>query len=226
MIFTGTIQFTDFVVFNGDMLTQIESEDQIINGYLRSASELFASEIPVFALRGNHENRGMFSYEFFNYFPNLANNAYYSFRHGPAYFICLDCGEDKPDSDIRYYGLSTSDEMRKEEAGWLQEIVDKKEFKAAPIKIVIIHMQPTGMWHGNLEIERLFMPILNKAGIDLMLCGHVHKHLFIEAGSGNKFPIAINSNIWRTDVRVTSSGIKINFVDASNNVTETYSVKK
>lgn len=216
----------DFVIFNGDMLTQIESERQIVDGYLKSACELFASQIPVYAVRGNHENRGAYSYQFFNYFPNQNNNAYYTFRDGPAYFICLDCGEDKPDSDIRYYGLSTSDQMREEEAKWLRQVIEKKEFKRAPVKIVIIHMPPDkNGWHGTSEIARLFMPVLNKAGINLMLCGHTHKHSYIEKGAENEFPILINSNVWRTDVNVSSSGIRVKFVDVSGNIEKTYSVK-
>lgn len=221
-------QSTDFVVFNGDMLTQIESENQILDGYLKSASELFATQIPIFAVRGNHENRGAFSYEFFNYFPNSNNNAYYSFRHGPAFFIFMDCGEDKPDNDIRYYELSVSDQMREEEAKWLKQVVETKEFKEAPVKIVVLHMPPFGNgWHGMSEINRLFLPVLNNAGIDLMLCGHTHKHSFIEKGTtNNKFPVLINSNLWRTDVNITSSGIQAKLIDASGKVLKTYSISK
>lgn len=219
---------TDFVIFNGDMLTQVESEQQIIDGYLKSACELFASDIPVFAVRGNHENRGIFSYEFFRYFPNSTNKAYYTFRDGPAYFICMDCGEDKPDSDIRYYGLSVSDQYREEEASWLRQVVQSNEFKEAPVKIVILHMPPVGnKWHGMNELNRLFLPILNNAGIDLMLCGHTHKHSFIEKGTENaNFPILINSNVLRADFKVTLAGIQATLVDASGNITKTYSINK
>lgn len=218
----------DFVIFNGDMLTQIESENQILDGYLKSASELFSSQIPLYFVRGNHENRGKFSYEFFNYFPNQNNNAYFSFRQGPAYFICMDSGEDKPDSDFRYYGLSTSDQMREEEVKWLKQVIETKEFKEAPLKIVLIHIPPVGNgWHGMSEINRLFIPVLNNAGIDLMLCGHNHKHSYIEKGTANiNFPVLINSNLWRTDVNVTSSGIQVKFVDVSGNSMKTYFIKK
>lgn len=221
-------QGTDLVIFNGDMLTQIESEQQIINGYLKSACELFASYIPLYAVRGNHENRGVCSYEFFRYFPNSTNKAYYSFRQGPAYLICMDCGEDKPDNDIRFYGLSVSDQYREEEANWLQQIVQSSEFKEAPLKIVILHMPPVGSkWHGMNELNRLFLPILNKAGIDLMLCGHTHKYAFIEKGTeNNNFPILINSNVWRTDIKATSEGIQVTMVDASGNITKTHSINK
>ena len=51
---------TDFVVLNGDMTSMIESERQLFDGYLRSASELFAANVPFCFVRGNHENRGAF----------------------------------------------------------------------------------------------------------------------------------------------------------------------
>ncbi len=218
----------DFVVFNGDMLTQTESEQQIIDGYLNSACQLFASEVPFYALRGNHENRGSFSYEFFNYFPAPGNNAYYAFRHGPAYFIFIDSGEDKPDSDIRYYGLSTSDQFRDEEAKWLEQVVASDEFKQAPVKIVFMHMPPEERgWHGTLEVERLFMPVLNQAGIDLMLSGHIHKYSYIDKGKkNNNFPILINSNVWQTEVSVNSKCLRMKLIDVSGNVVKEYSINK
>lgn len=43
----------------------------------------------------------------------------------------------------------------------------------------------------------MFMPILNEAGVDVMVCGHLHRHLFVRPGkeSGAKFPVIINSNV-------------------------------
>lgn len=218
---------TDFVIFNGDMLSDVESEKQIFDGYLKSACELFASEVPIFAVRGNHEMRGKYAWEFFEYFPNRNKNAYYTFRDGPAYFICLDSGEDKPDSDIRNLELSVSDQFRAEEVEWLKQIVNTPEFKSAPIKIVVIHMPPKANgWYGTAEIDRLFMPVLNGTGIDLMLCGHEHKHLYIDKGNANNdFPILINSNLWRTDINVSVSGIEAKLVDASGNIMNTYTIQ-
>ena len=39
------------------------------------------------------------------------------------------------------------------------------------------------------------MPVLNEAGIDLMLCGHDHRYSFHPAGERDaKFPIVVNDN--------------------------------
>ncbi|MDR3183926.1 MAG: metallophosphoesterase [Prevotellaceae bacterium] len=212
----------NFMIFNGDMLSQIESPQQIRNGYLKSAGESFAPFLPVYAVRGNHEYRGAASYDYMRYFPTSTGQPYYTFRDGPAFFIALDCGEDKPDSDIRYDGLSLTGRLREEQAAWLKKVVASDEFKAAPVKIVILHMPPAwkdSNWHGMKEIARLFMPILNEAGIDLMLCGHLHRYLFLEKGeAGNSFPILINANQTRVDAVVDSRRIHLSVVDAGGKI--------
>jgi len=219
----------DFVVFNGDMLSQIETTEQIAEGYMRSAGATFAPFIPLFALRGNHENRGSASYDYMKWFPTPSGQPYYTFRQGPVFFIALDCGEDKPDSDIRYYGLSLTDRLREEQAEWLRKVVATDEFKSAPLKVVILHIPPyeeKGEWHGTHEIRRLFLPLLNEAGIDLMLSGHLHSHHYIEKGAaGNNFPILINSNRTRADLTASSKGVEIKIIDATGAIVHTYTVK-
>ncbi|WP_294082125.1 FN3 domain-containing metallophosphoesterase family protein [Proteiniphilum sp. UBA5384] len=216
----------NFVIFNGDMLSQIESSQQIVDGYMKSASELFSPFTPIFAVRGNHEHRGSASYDYMRWFPTSTSEPYYTFRDGPAFFIALDCGEDKPDSDIRYYGLSLTDQLREEQAEWLKQIITTDEFKSALVKIVILHIPPYpngGQWHGTHEIERLFMPILNNAGIDLMLSGHLHKHYYLEKGAaGNNFPILINSNKTRLDAIANKNGIDLKIVDANGKILHNY----
>lgn len=220
----------NFVIFNGDMLSQIESSQQIVDGYMKSASELFSPFMPIFAVRGNHEHRGSASYDYMRWFPTSTGEPYYTFRDGPAFFIALECGEDKPDSDIRYYGLSLTDQLREEQAGWLKQVIATDEFKSAPVKIVILHIPPYskgGQWHGMHEINRLFMPILNSAGIDLMLSGHLHTHHYLGKGTaGNNFPILINSNKTRLDAVVDKNGIDLKIVNADGKILHNYSINK
>ena len=215
-----------FVIFNGDMLSQIESTQQIIDGYLKTAGQRFAPFLPLYAVRGNHEHRGAASYDYMRYFPTATGQPCYTFRDGPAFFIALDCGEDKPDSDIRYYGLALTDRLREEQADWLRQVVASDDFKEAPVKIVILHMPPAwkeNHWHGMREIARLFMPILNDAGIDLMLCGHLHRYLFLDKGdANNRFPILVNANRTRLDAIVDRQEIRLSVVDADGKTRHTH----
>ena len=121
--------------------------------------------------------RGAWATTYTDYFPTSTASPYYTFRDGPALCIVLDGGEDKPDNDIEYHDLVRYDTYREKEAKWLKGVVDSDEFKAAPVKIVIIHVPPKSSgWHGEAEVARLFVPILNQAGVDAMFCGHIHKY--------------------------------------------------
>lgn len=186
----------DFVLFNGDMVSHMDSEQQMFEGFVSPAVQLFASETPFYMVRGNHESRGRFAKHFLEYFPTPTGLPYYSFKQGPVFFIVMDGGEDKPDNDIEYLGTAAFDAYREDEAAWLRTVVTSDEFKAAPFKVVVIHVPPTkSTWHGPLHTKKMFVPILNEAGIDLMLCAHLHQHIYAEPGTeGCNFPVLINSN--------------------------------
>lgn len=148
--------------------------------------------------------------------PPRPGEAYYAFRQGPVFFLMLDCGEDKPDSDIRYYGLAATDAYRAQEAEWLRQVVASDAYREAPLHVVFLHMVPGGKssWHGEQEIRRLFVPILNEAEVDVMLCGHYHRYGWIDDGSrGTNFPILINSNRDKLVVKADRRGIDLEVID-------------
>lgn len=186
----------DLVIFNGDMSSSIHSEEQIFSDFMDAAVDLFAKRVPVAFTRGNHETRGPFADYLMQYFPLKDGKIYRSFNVGDVAFILLDCGEDKPDSDIEYSNLADFDAYRIEQAQWLKQIVQQKSVKDAGNRVVILHMPPgISNWHGNLHLEETLLPILNEAQIDVMLCGHMHKYSYHPPETGKtKFPIIVNSN--------------------------------
>ena len=218
----------DFVCFNGDMTSRNNAQEEVFKYYLSSAIKLFASETPLCFTRGNHETRGAYATSFPELFPTTTGMPYYSFRQGPAYFIMLDCGEDKPDSDMEYSNLACYDQYRIAEAEWLRKVVASEEFRSAPVKIVFCHIPPeTNGWHGAAEIHRLFVPILNEAGIDLWLSGHIHKYRLNKAGeNGCNFPVMCNPNVCRLDAEVTANSVNINIYDVNATRLHTYQIKK
>lgn len=215
---------TDFVLFNGDMVSHMDSEQQLFEGFVTSAVKKFASEIPFYMVRGNHESRGRFAQNYLKYFPTPTGMPYYTFKQGPVFFIIMDGGEDKPDNDIEYLGTGAFDAYREEEAAWLQQVVASQEFKTAPFKVVVIHVPPTqSTWHGPLHTKKMFVPILNKAGIDLMLCGHLHQHIYAEPGTeGCNFPLLINSNKQVLDVSTDNKTLNIVVKDEAGNPVKTF----
>ena len=187
-------QNSDCIFFNGDMVSDLTSEDQIFKGFMDVAVRLFAREKPMYYARGNHETRGNFANALPKYLPSPTGKLYYMLRQGPVCFVILDCGEDKPDSDIEYSGIVAFDQYRDEEGKWLKEALKSKEFVESPFKIVIVHMPPFGGWHGEDEMAKKFVPLLNDAGIDIMLCGHLHKYLYQKQQNWINFPVIVNSN--------------------------------
>lgn len=214
---------TDFVFFNGDMANHLSSEQQIVDDFLKTASETFAAETPFFFSRGNHETRGRLAYEFLNYFPTPSGRPYYTFQNGPAYFIVLDGGEDKPDNDIEYHGLGDYDRYRNEEARWLQEIVQSEAFRQAAFRIVLMHVTPVNdSWHGALETRQKFVPILNGHGIDLMLCGHTHQAYYAPAGeNGCDFPLLINAPDQAVDLDISDRQLTLTVRDSQHRTIKT-----
>ncbi len=223
-------QKPDFVCLNGDMVSSMESDEALFGGFLASAGSLLTpAGIPLVITRGNHENRGPFAPHWLDYFPTPTGETYYTLRRGPAFFVVLDGVEDKPDNDVEYGGLMAANAYREQQARWLEKVVQSEEFRTAPLRIVLMHMVPGApeSWHGEQEIRRLFTPLLNGRGIDLMLCGHYHKYLWIDDDSrGTDFPILVNSNNDKLIVTADTAGIDIRVVNTAGAVTARHHIPR
>ncbi len=218
---------TDLVFFNGDMVSSMNDETQFFGGFMDAATKMFGGEVPAFFARGNHETRGAFSVKFPEYFPTNTGKLYYAFRQGPVHFTVLDCGEDKPDSDIEYSGLAQFDAYRTEQKIWLEKVVQTDEFKSAKFRVVVVHIPPVGSdWHGPLDINRKILPVLNQAGISLMLCGHTHRYQLIEPNDEVKFPILINSVNTALKIDADQQKITVQRIDTKGKEVSRYLIVK
>ena len=145
--------------------------------------------------RGNHETRGAYARNFSRYFAGSNGKFYYAFTYGPVRFIVLDCGEDKPDTDVEYSGLIDFDSYMLEQKDWRSREIDNPEFKNASYRVVISHIPFTkGGWYGSERLREQLLPLLEQAQIDLMLSGHKHSFEFSDKGNAASFPIIVNSN--------------------------------
>lgn len=233
------VEETDLVFFNGDMADNLRSEEQMFEHFMDTGVELFAKETPMFYARGNHETRGNFASRFAEYFPTQDGKLYYLHRDGPICYVVLDCGEDKPDSDMEYSGIVLMDQYRSEQAEWLKEALKSPVYQDAPFKVVICHMPPIGDWHGVRDIAQKFLPILNENGAQIMLSGHTHRHILLPAdpngrggihpdgqrsaaGVGHNFPILVNANDAVLLGKGTAeSGLEIKIIDQNGAIRET-----
>ena len=218
----------DFVVFNGDMTSDIAYSDKIVRHYLKPASDLFASETPLFMARGNHEYRGKDALRLTEYFDFPDHGPYYTFKYGKFVFLVMDSGEDKVDNDIENQGRLCSEPYLNREAEWLKGVVESEDWKNAEKRIVFSHIpaQIENAWHGNLNLSRKFLPILNNAGVDLMLSGHVHKYSFREVGSTDaKFPVLTNGQWQRMEITVNADKIAVRIYDTDGKLTHSADIQ-
>ena len=187
----------------------------------------------MYYARGNHETRGVFATEIQRYFSPCQEHLYYAFRQGPVYCIVLDTGEDKPDSDIEYAGITQYDLYRTEQSEWLASILESTEYKEAPFKIIVAHIPPAVTeagpdedWHGNVEVEQKFMPLLRQAYPDLMLCGHLHRFVRHDATDKTSFPVVVNSNTSLLRIYATTTQMKIEVMDRDGKMLDEKKKKK
>ena len=161
-------------------------------------------------------------------FPGEANKPYYMFAYGPSGFQVLDSGEDEPVNDIEYHGLAEFDSYREEQAEWLKKAVESEEYKNAKFRVVLTHVPPTNItWHGPLEVKRWFMPILNNADVDIMLCGHLHSNDYVDKKKGEcNFPVLINSNFTSLNVKADEHKMELAVQDTLKKVISTYTLSK
>lgn len=222
----GDFAEMSFVVFNGDMSSSVESPQQLFSNYLDAAAEGFAAQVPILFNRGNHETRGVFADRLGDYFPTREGTFYTLRRYGEVCLLTLDGGEDKPDNDIEYSGLADYDAYRARELAWLRRAVASEAFRSAAVRIVLLHIPPTlGTWHGNLQLKEHFLPLLNEAGIDLMICGHEHRYAFLPADEGGAaFPTLVNDHLSFVDCTVSGDGITLQVVDPDGHITHTHRI--
>ena len=121
--------------------------------------------------------------------------------------------------------LFRSDSYRDKQAEWLKQALKHEDFLNASYRVVIIHMPPFGGWHGEKEIENKFVPLLNEAGVDIMLCGHLHRHIHKKAGEGQDFPIIASSNKAVIKASTENSMLKINVFDVDGKLTDSMEIK-
>jgi predicted phosphodiesterase len=221
----------DFIFFNGDIFDYQTNEQQLIDHMLLPCINTFAKNIPFVYVRGNHETRGVFRDEFLNYFENVGKLA---FTLGPVRFVILDSGEDKEDSHPVYANLVDFDAYRLEQAEWLKEEMQRKEFKKAHFRVVMMHIPPrySGDAHGPKHCTEVFEPLINKGKVDLVLSGHTHRYKVHLPEKGlNNYPLLIgggpkDGTRTLTKITATRTELKVKMISDDGTEVGSYSVKK
>lgn len=206
----------DFVLLNGDMSNRIRSQKHIMDAYLDTCVSMFATDVPLFFNRGNHELRGEFADYLNRYFPTN-NGKYYRLQHVAGVdFLFIDSGEDKPDADLEYCGIVECDQYREEQGRWLRSLQEEKKIGKYPI-VVFSHMPPTlKNWHGPLHMQETLTPELNKMNVSVMLSGHLHRFDYQEPNKIINFPNLVNSNNTYLLCHIANGKMEVDYVGLTN----------
>ncbi len=155
----------DLIVMNGDEVSLMTSALKF-RQVLDYAYRFSKGSIPIVYTRGNHENRGEYGPEVVDFFKTTTGGLYYTCKYGPLQFLCLDAGEDKPDSDWTYSGLVDSTSYIAQETEWMKTLsLDEN----AQYKVCFAHMPYLEDRYGFNWI-----PILSDLDIDLFVGAHRH----------------------------------------------------
>ena len=71
-----------------------------------------------------------------------------------------------------------------------------------------------------------FVPLLNVAKPDLMLCGHLHLYRHDVSGNAIHFPIIVNSNNSVLQAEATGSELKVKVTDVEGKELDRFTIQK
>ena len=198
---------TDFLFLNGDIVSAGNYDLDTYTRFTLAPLGNLPAGIPVLFGRGNHEGRGNNVELMADVFPNEDPAPfYYTFRQGPVAFIVFDAGETGKSRSILYSGKDVYEEYLNEQIEWAKKAVRERWFRKAPVKVCILHVPMID--HPDKTdyllqrwLNEHIVPLLNKAGVDLMIGADLHEAMYCEPGTmHNDFPIIVNNEARRLDV--------------------------
>lgn len=217
----------DAVFFVGDMAASVD-EKQVsvynkisggVNNYPKY-KETPLHEVPAFMTRGVNESVGKLGMNYMSHFPTSTGKPYYTVRYGSVCFIVLDSGCDQKDKTTN----NDFEAYRKEQAEWLAQALESEEVKGAKFKVALMHIPPiAGVSPVSKELNELFVPALEKAGITLMICGYTHQNYMTKASKKCSFPILENGCASILNLRATQERMDVVVEDFNGTELNTYS---
>lgn len=196
------------VVWNGDATNTTQKKETAVEIFLDPLvkDRDYATSIPILFESGNHDFRGSWiSKKEEVMLPrhpaerrgdqwDLKWN--FAVRLGDLALVGMDTGEDKPDAHPKWFGLANFEPYRRAQAVWLREQLARPEIAAAKFKVLFCHIplfaakghpdyphdgvkvDPYDFAYWSRECHDLWAPILEKAGVQLVVCGHKHQFRF------------------------------------------------
>lgn len=193
----------DFIVFNGDCMSEPESRDHAIRMIHNYFDVIDAAETPVVYIRGNHEIRNFYSAGMHSLLGYHNDKTYGSFNWGDTRFMVLDCGEDKEDSTPVYAGLNDFSRLRLDELSFIRSEIKSKAYKRAKRRVLIGHIPLFGPTDSYHPCKDLWGPVLCKQPFDLAVFAHEHAYRFEKKNlDGAQYPVYIGGGPGKDEATV------------------------
>lgn len=221
----------DHIIFAGDMMNNLQvarttgsvsAEEEPYTSFINSCVNLFATQKDFCMLRGDFETKGDGADYFGCFFPHQSGKYYNAYRWGDLEVVMLDGGEALPDDDPTAYSttLAAYNSYRQEEARWLEGLIQTPEYQTAQYRIVISHLPIPNVTEEETQAGARFFadlmtPILNKANVNLVVCGHLHPqtYTFTEATENVSFPTLVQGYNSALRLDIENGKITLRVVD-------------
>lgn len=232
----------DFLILAGDIADKSMNLTEILTTF-RAAAGITHGEKPVVFARGNHDTRGEMAPDLYKYIGTDRGNTYFTFKLGDIFGLVLDCGEDKPDDCNEYGKMAAFEPFRKAQITFLDEVIEKGEYKNYKHVIMVCHIRINYSWCEKFkDVYAQWLKRINVINPEVILSGHEHDYFIQEAGielfdTGIKFnaPVVVGSRCtgnYHTDgadedadfvgtfVSFDNSGYKTVFTDSKGETVE------
>ncbi|MGA0845564.1 MAG: metallophosphoesterase family protein [Luteolibacter sp.] len=190
----------DFLIWNGDTCNDWHRKEQLIPTLLNPAGCDISAGRPLMLVWGNHDVRGEWAHCVSDLIATPEGKPYYAFRSGPVGVICLHTGEDKPDDHASFRGRVAFDPLRREQADWLEKVIEAPGIRDAPFRLVFCHLPLR--WIDEPEVNYgaggydwfskrsrdLWHKSLVKWKAQVVISGHTHQDAWLPANE--EFPYA------------------------------------
>jgi 3',5'-cyclic AMP phosphodiesterase CpdA len=157
-----------FALFLGDIVYSSGTRNEYLKQYFPVYKDLIR-HLCIWPTLGNHDVSGSRADAYFEFFYTPTNNPgsiehYYSFDYANAHIISLD-------DEIMKSGANLNTQL-----DWAKQDLANAKSRGQNWLIAMFHKPPytRGTHTDDDETKRNFVPVLEAAGVDLVLCGHSH----------------------------------------------------
>ena len=177
----------DLLLLLGDIGDSAATKEQVTTLHYLTAA-ITKGTFPAVYVRGNHDTRGYMAEHLMGYIPTRGGSTYYTFRAGSVWGVVLDCGEDKPDTNIEYGlpetgGVANFLPFREAQTDYLRGLIEGADttYNAAGItrRVALCHINFTytdrPFNDKNPALYEKWIAALNEISIDMLICGHEHR---------------------------------------------------